>query len=93
MTALYVPEGATPAAVIGALSARGIVIAGGLHKDIKTKFVFFALSRYPRLVLTKSAHRYIRFGHMGETVVRTERGDVDRMIAGLESAWAEVASK
>lgn len=37
MTALYVPEGIAPAAIIGALSARGIVIAGGLHKDIKTK--------------------------------------------------------
>lgn len=72
MTALYVPDGISPAAIIGALAARDIVIAGGLHKDIKT--------------------RYIRFGHMGETVVRTERGDVDRLIAGLQSAWAEVTS-
>ena len=37
MTALYVPEDMTPAAIIGALGARNIVIAGGLHKDIKTR--------------------------------------------------------
>lgn len=37
MTALYVPEDLTPAAIIGALGARNIVIAGGLHKDIKTR--------------------------------------------------------
>lgn len=39
MTALYVPDGIAPAALIGALAARDIVIAGGLHKDIKTKCV------------------------------------------------------
>lgn len=41
MTAVYVPEGIVPGALIGALAARKIVIAGGLHKDIKTKFVEF----------------------------------------------------
>ncbi|GAA5827464.1 hypothetical protein JCM11251_003822 [Rhodosporidiobolus azoricus] len=43
MTALYVPEGIAPPALIGALAERGIVIAGGLHKDIKTKYVRFGL--------------------------------------------------
>lgn len=43
MTALYVPEGATPADVVGALARRKIVIAGGLHKDIKTKYVSLSL--------------------------------------------------
>lgn len=42
MTALYVPEGIPPPALIGALAERGIVIAGGLHKDIKVR------SRAPR---------------------------------------------
>lgn len=57
MTAVYVPEGIAPPAIIAALGARGelassrkisisqliclhsidIVIAGGLHKDIKAK--------------------------------------------------------
>lgn len=37
MTALYVPEDVQPPALIGALAERGIVIAGGLHKDIKVR--------------------------------------------------------
>ncbi|SCV70336.1 BQ2448_1730 [Microbotryum intermedium] len=41
MTAVYVPEGIAPPALVGALGNRGIVIAGGLHKDIKTKYVRF----------------------------------------------------
>ncbi|KAK4704289.1 hypothetical protein P7C70_g1928, partial [Phenoliferia sp. Uapishka_3] len=41
MTAVYVPEGIAPAALIGALGKRDIVIAGGLHKDIKTKYIRF----------------------------------------------------
>ncbi|SCZ87499.1 BZ3500_MvSof-1268-A1-R1_Chr2-2g04965 [Microbotryum saponariae] len=41
MTAVYVPEGIAPPALVGALGSRGIVIAGGLHKDIKTKYVRF----------------------------------------------------
>jgi alanine-glyoxylate transaminase/serine-glyoxylate transaminase/serine-pyruvate transaminase len=70
MTALYVPESTNPAAIIGALAKRNIVIAGGLHKDIKT--------------------RYIRFGHMGQSVVRAERDDLDVLIKGLQTSWAEV---
>ncbi|KAL8291547.1 hypothetical protein RQP46_002525 [Phenoliferia psychrophenolica] len=41
MTAVYVPDGIAPAALIGALGARNIVIAGGLHKDIKTRYIRF----------------------------------------------------
>jgi len=41
MTALYTPDGIAPAQVVGALSKRNIVIAGGLHKDIKTKYIRF----------------------------------------------------
>lgn len=39
MTALYTPEGVAPPALIGALANRDITIAGGLHKDIKTKYI------------------------------------------------------
>ncbi|GAA5889687.1 hypothetical protein JCM6882_007103 [Rhodosporidiobolus microsporus] len=46
MTAIYVPEGVAPPALIGALAERGIVIAGGLHKDIKTKYVRFGIMGY-----------------------------------------------
>lgn len=41
MTAVYVPEGVEPPKLIGALAERGIVIAGGLHKEIKTKYIRF----------------------------------------------------
>ena len=41
MTAVYVPDGIAPAALIGALGSRNIVIAGGLHKDIKTRYIRF----------------------------------------------------
>ncbi|GAA6010080.1 hypothetical protein JCM10207_007549 [Rhodosporidiobolus poonsookiae] len=70
MTAVYVPEGVAPPALIGALAKRGIVIAGGLHKDIKTK--------------------YIRFGHMGNSVVERP-ADVDQILSALKDALAEVA--
>lgn len=40
MTAVYVPEGIAPPALVGALAERGIVIAGGLHKDIKVRRPF-----------------------------------------------------
>lgn len=92
MTAVYVPEGTAPAAVIGALGARNIVIAGGLHKDIKTKFVLFALPPAVLAHLTMR-RRYIRFGHMGQSVVDPSRDDLPYMISSLESAWAEVSAK
>ena len=44
MTAVYVPEGIEPPKLVGALAERGIVIAGGLHKEIKTKYIRFGKS-------------------------------------------------
>ncbi|TNY24380.1 PLP-dependent transferase [Rhodotorula diobovata] len=72
MTALYTPEGVAPPALIGALANRDITIAGGLHKDIKTK--------------------YIRFGHMGVSVVERPT-DVTKVINALRESLAEVAPK
>ncbi|POY75278.1 hypothetical protein BMF94_1648 [Rhodotorula taiwanensis] len=71
MTAVYVPEGVAPPALVGALAERGIVIAGGLHKDIKTK--------------------YIRFGHMGVSVVERP-SDADKILAALKDALQAVKS-
>ncbi|BGP41305.1 hypothetical protein JCM10449v2_005282 [Rhodotorula kratochvilovae] len=72
MTALYVPEGVAPPALIGALAQRDIAIAGGLHKDIKTK--------------------YIRFGHMGVSVVERPT-DLTKVATALRESLAEVAPK
>ncbi|KAL1703540.1 pyridoxal phosphate-dependent transferase [Schizophyllum commune] len=38
MTALYYPEGFTAANTLGPLGQKGIVAAGGLHKEIKDKY-------------------------------------------------------
>ncbi|GAA5839644.1 hypothetical protein JCM9279_006006 [Rhodotorula babjevae] len=72
MTALYTPADVPPPALIGALAKRDIVIAGGLHKDIKTK--------------------YIRFGHMGVSVVERPT-DVAKVMDALRESLAEVAPK
>ena len=49
MTAIYLPEDVKAPELLPNLFKRGIVFAGGLHKQIATK--------------------YIRFGHMGVSVV------------------------
>ncbi|EIN06153.1 PLP-dependent transferase [Punctularia strigosozonata HHB-11173 SS5] len=38
MTALYFPEGLSAADVIPRLGARGVIVAAGLHKEIKDKY-------------------------------------------------------
>lgn len=49
MTAIYLPENVTIPELLPNLLKRGVIFAGGLHKEIATK--------------------YIRFGHMGVSVV------------------------
>lgn len=41
MTAIYLPEGLTPPEVLPKLMERGVVFAGGLHKQIATKYIRF----------------------------------------------------
>jgi len=70
MTAIYLPEGVTPPDFLPGLLKKGIIFAGGLHKQIATK--------------------YIRFGHMGVSVMQPERGDIDRALDALEERLAEI---
>lgn len=49
MTAIYLPENVKGAELLPKLGARGVIFAGGIHKEIVAK--------------------YIRFGHMGVSVV------------------------
>lgn len=49
MTAMYLPESVKAADILPKLGARGVIFAGGVHKEITPK--------------------YIRFGHMGVSVV------------------------
>ncbi|ORY11095.1 pyridoxal phosphate-dependent transferase [Clohesyomyces aquaticus] len=41
MTAIYLPEGITPPDVLPSLMKKGVIFAGGLHKDIAGKYVRF----------------------------------------------------
>ncbi|QIW98095.1 hypothetical protein AMS68_003613 [Peltaster fructicola] len=41
MTAVYLPEGMTPPQVLPSLLKKGVIFAGGLHKEIATKYVRF----------------------------------------------------
>ncbi|KAK3632363.1 hypothetical protein LTR56_016377 [Elasticomyces elasticus] len=41
MTAIYLPEGMTPPDVLPTLMKKGVVFAGGLHKEIAAKYVRF----------------------------------------------------
>ena len=69
MTAVYLPQGLTPPDILPNLIKKGVVFAGGLHKEIATK--------------------YIRFGHMGVSVMDEARGDIDRAIEALKEGLAE----
>ncbi|ODH50294.1 hypothetical protein GX48_03566 [Paracoccidioides brasiliensis] len=70
MTAIRLPEGVTPQDILPLLAKKGVVFAGGLHKEIASK--------------------YIRFGHMGVSATDPTRHDIDRAIAALKEAFAEL---
>jgi len=71
MTAIYLPDGLTPPEILPSLMKKGVVFAGGLHKEIATK--------------------YIRFGHMGVSVMDESRGDIEHAIQALGQGLAEVS--
>jgi alanine-glyoxylate transaminase/serine-glyoxylate transaminase/serine-pyruvate transaminase len=39
MTAIYLPDGLTPPQILPALMKKGVIFAGGLHKEIATKYI------------------------------------------------------
>jgi len=39
MTAIYLPEGMSPPEILPTLIKKGVVFAGGLHKEIATKYI------------------------------------------------------
>ncbi|KIX04672.1 uncharacterized protein Z518_05542 [Rhinocladiella mackenziei CBS 650.93] len=41
MTAIYLPEGLTPPQILPKLMAKGVVFAGGLHREIAAKYIRF----------------------------------------------------
>ncbi|KAK4102734.1 alanine--glyoxylate aminotransferase [Parathielavia hyrcaniae] len=73
MTAIYLPDGVKGADLLPILAKKGIVFAGGIHKEIVSK--------------------YIRFGHMGVSVLDPKRNDVDHATKSLGEASAECGYK
>ncbi|ERS96274.1 hypothetical protein HMPREF1624_07183 [Sporothrix schenckii ATCC 58251] len=69
MTAIYLPESIQIAQILPSLGKKNVVFAGGIHKEIATK--------------------YIRFGHMGVSILEPERGHVERALKALEESLAE----
>jgi len=43
----------------------------------------------PQTYIDRSPDKYFRIGHMGITVVDTDRGDVDKIITSLKEAVEE----
>ncbi|KAF2424859.1 PLP-dependent transferase [Tothia fuscella] len=41
MTAIYLPEGLTPPQILPTLMKKNVIFAGGLHKEIATKYIRF----------------------------------------------------
>lgn len=41
MTAIYLPEGLTPPEILPKLMSRGVIFAGGLHKEIAARYIRF----------------------------------------------------
>lgn len=70
MTAIYLPEGMTPPEILPTLMKKGVIFAGGLHKEIAAK--------------------YVRFGHMGVSVMDESRDDIDRALKSLGDGLKEV---
>lgn len=73
MTAIYLPENVKGADLLPILAKKGVVFAGGIHKEIATK--------------------YIRFGHMGVSVLDSKRNDIDKAISALKEGLAELGYK
>lgn len=70
MTAIYLPNDLKAPEVLPNILKRGVIFAGGLHKEIAAK--------------------YIRFGHMGVSVLDPGRSDIDKALEALKSGLAEV---
>lgn len=73
MTAIYLPDGIAAAEFLPGMLSRGVVFAGGLHKQIATK--------------------YVRFGHMGVSVMDEKRGDVEKALGAFDERLQEIKAE
>ena len=73
MTAIWLPEGTVASEFLPGVLNRGVVFAGGLHKE--------------------AAPKYIRFGHMGVSVMDDKRNDIEKALNALEERLQELKSQ
>lgn len=73
MTAIYLPEGVKAADILPNILRKGVIFAGGLHKEI--------------------APKYIRFGHMGVSVIDPKRDDIERALKALKEGLGDAGVK
>lgn len=82
MTAVWIPEGVKLPDLLPKIAAKQVVFAGGLHKEIASKFhVWIWLIRVAK---------YFRIGHMGVSVTDGGRKDLEKALKALESGLSEV---
>lgn len=76
------------------MDRRNIVIAAGLHKDVKDKYFRGKSHKSHHLqVPMKLTALKPSVGHMGVSVVEQQRGDIDKVITGIKEAFEEAGYK
>lgn len=90
MTALYFPRNVTAGDLIPRLLKRGVVVAGGLHVEIKGQFEASLPLKLVHLYHRYKKETYFRIGHMGISAVDISRGDIDKIIRSLGEALQEI---
>lgn len=73
MTAIYLPNDLKPPEILPNILKKGVIFAGGLHREIASK--------------------YVRFGHMGVSVMDPKREDIDKALKVLKESLIEVGYK
>ncbi|PFH51052.1 hypothetical protein AMATHDRAFT_47442 [Amanita thiersii Skay4041] len=88
LTTVYFPDGMNASDLLPGMEARGVLIAGGLHEEIKDKYFrigFVIVSLIP----TVSTDFGKKSRHMGVSVVDERRKDIQLIIGFLKEVFAE----
>jgi len=92
MTAIYLPEGVKGADLLPILAKKGVVFAGGIHKEIAAKYIRFGH-------MGVSLVSFLRSGRRCKEVILTllqldpKRPDIEHAVKSLEEGLAECGYK
>lgn len=84
MTAMYLPEGLTPPDILPLLTKRGVIFAGGLHREIATRYIRFGHMGVSAVDDEEVASKSGQASKTGQT-----RGEIGRALDALKEALAE----